>query len=125
MIIDVRFKGTGEAFSLWMDAEPQPGPNHHSFCTDERGGLRAEADKAAGPESPFPPSRELIFSPAIVPAGYPGGEGRDLAGMIPDSEGFAYRSYRRPRVLCPLQIGCHANFRPVPNAGKLHAMEPE
>jgi hypothetical protein len=24
----VRFKGTGEAFSLWMDAEPQPAPVH-------------------------------------------------------------------------------------------------
>ena len=49
----VRFKGTGEAFSLWMDAEPQPGPNHRSFFTDERGGIRAEVDKTAGPESPL------------------------------------------------------------------------
>ena len=48
----VRFKGTGEGFSLWMDAEPQPGPNHRSFFTDERGAIRAEEDKAAGPESP-------------------------------------------------------------------------
>jgi hypothetical protein len=49
----VRFKGTGEGFSLWMDAEPQPDPKHRSFFTDERGGIRAEADKAAGPESPI------------------------------------------------------------------------
>ena len=48
----VRFKGTREGFSLWMDAEPQPGPKHRSFFTDERGGIRAEEDKAAGPESP-------------------------------------------------------------------------
>jgi len=48
----VRFKGTREGFSLWMDAEPQPGPKHRSFFTDERGGIRAEEDRAAGPESP-------------------------------------------------------------------------
>jgi len=48
----VRFKGTGEGFSLWMDAEPKPGPKHRSFFTDERGGIRSEEDKAAGPESP-------------------------------------------------------------------------
>lgn len=49
----VRFKGTGEGFALWMDAEPQPGPQHRSFFTDERGAIRAEEDKAAGPESPL------------------------------------------------------------------------
>jgi hypothetical protein len=48
----VRFKGSGEGFSLWMDAEPQPGPAHRSFFVDERGPIRAEEDKAAGPESP-------------------------------------------------------------------------
>jgi hypothetical protein len=48
-----RFKGTREGFSLWMDAQPQPGPQHRSFFTDERGGIRAEEDKAAGPESPI------------------------------------------------------------------------
>ena len=48
----VRFKGTREGFSLWMDAKPQPGPKHRSFFTDERGAIRAEEDKAAGPESP-------------------------------------------------------------------------
>jgi type II secretory pathway pseudopilin PulG len=49
----VRFKGTREGFSLWMDAEPQPGPNHRSFFTDDRGGIRADENKAAGPESPI------------------------------------------------------------------------
>src|SRR5664280_2332156 len=47
-----RFKGTREGFSLWMDAKPQSGPKHRSFFTDERGAIRAEEDKAAGPESP-------------------------------------------------------------------------
>ena len=49
----VRFKGTREAFSLWLDAEPQPASNHRSFFTDERGSIRAEENKAAGPESPI------------------------------------------------------------------------
>jgi type II secretory pathway pseudopilin PulG len=48
----VRFKGSGEGFSLWMDAEPQPGPVHRSFFTDERGTIRAEENKVAGAESP-------------------------------------------------------------------------
>ena len=48
----VRFKGTGEGFSLWMDAVPEPGLTHRSFFADERGTIRAEETKAAGPESP-------------------------------------------------------------------------
>ena len=48
----VRFKGTREGFSLWMDAKPQPGPKHRSFFADERGAIRAEEGKTAGPESP-------------------------------------------------------------------------
>lgn len=48
----VRFKGTGEGFSLWMDAVPEPGPTHRSFFADEHGTIHAEEDRHAGPESP-------------------------------------------------------------------------
>ncbi len=48
----VRFKGTGEGFALWMDAHPQPSPQHRSFFADERGAIRGEENKSAGPESP-------------------------------------------------------------------------
>lgn len=48
----VRFKGDGEAFSLGMDAMPQPGPTHRSFFADERGTIHAEEERTAGPGSP-------------------------------------------------------------------------
>ena len=48
----VRFKGSNEAFSLWMDAMPQPGPTHRSFFADEHGTIRGEEDRNAGPDSP-------------------------------------------------------------------------
>ncbi len=49
----VRFKGTGENFALWLDAQPQPSAQHRSFFADERGPIRAEESKSAGPESPL------------------------------------------------------------------------
>jgi hypothetical protein len=48
----VRFKGTGAGFALWMDALPQPSPQHRSFFSDERGAIRAEETQSAGPDSP-------------------------------------------------------------------------
>lgn len=48
----VRFKGTADSFSVWMDALPQPGPAHRSFFADERGTIRADENNHAGPESP-------------------------------------------------------------------------
>jgi hypothetical protein len=54
----VRFRGTGESFALWMDALPQPSAQHRSFFADQRGTIRAEEAKSAGPESLEATNRE-------------------------------------------------------------------
>lgn len=47
----VKFHGTGKTYSLWL-TPTEIGPTRRAFYVDQKGSIRAEEDKQAGPESP-------------------------------------------------------------------------
>ncbi len=47
----VRYKGTAKGYSLWL-TPTEIAPDRRAFFVDEKGSIRAEETKEAGPESP-------------------------------------------------------------------------
>lgn len=48
----VRYHSTGKAYELWLTPTEQFSPTHRAFFVDEKGSIRADETKQAGPESP-------------------------------------------------------------------------
>lgn len=47
-----KYKSTGKSYELWMTPTENFSPTHRAFYVDEKGSIRADAEKQAAAESP-------------------------------------------------------------------------
>jgi hypothetical protein len=48
----VKYRATGKGYELWLTPTQEFSPTHRAFFVDEKGSIRADEMKQAGPESP-------------------------------------------------------------------------
>lgn len=48
----VKYRATGKGYELWLTPTQEFSPVHRAFFVDEKGSIRADETKQAGPESP-------------------------------------------------------------------------